>query len=44
MNKRRFYSKLLLALLLLVAGLVGVMMPQTAAADENGPIGTSGLN
>ena len=44
MNKRRFYSRLLLALLLLAAGLVGAMMPQTAAADENGPIGTSGLN
>ena len=43
MNKRRFYSKLLLALLLLAAGLAGAMMPQTAAADENGPIGSSGL-
>ena len=44
MNKKKNYSRLLLALLLLAAGLVGAMMPQTAAADENGPIGTSGLN
>ncbi len=43
MNTRRIHSRLLLALLLLAAGLAGAMMPQTAAADENGPIGSSGL-
>ena len=44
MNTRRIHSRLLLALLLLAAGLAGIMTPQTAAADENGPIGSSGLN
>ena len=44
MNTKKNYSKLLLALLLFAAGLAGAMMPQTAAADENGSIGTSGLN
>ena len=44
MNTTKEHSKWLLALLLLAAGLAGAMMPQTAAADENGPIGSSGLS
>ena len=44
MNTTKKHSRWFLALLLLAAGLAGAMMPQTAAADENGPIGSSGLN
>ena len=46
MNRESNYKKkLLLALLLIVAGLAGTLMPQRAAADDvvNAPIGSSGL-
>ena len=44
MNTRKNYSKLLLALLLLVAGLAGAMRPQRVAAQNSGTTGPLNWN
>ena len=44
MNTRKNYSRLLLALLLLVAGLVGAMRPQRVAAQNSGTTGPLNWN
>ena len=43
MKTSSHHPRLLLALLLILAGLAGTIAPQRAAADDGGPIGTSGL-